>query len=195
MTEPDSDTLGQGLIFEDSIPLQWHAQAESPTLSEVSGLNEANEEVMRFIDVLDEYPSEPGDEHVPLSQDLARVESKLNLLLGLVGQLMTVHFPLPPMKPVKLSPIGIEWLADDQLQPGGYGLVEIYLNARCPRSLCLPGQLERVESANGGLLMVVKFLELSEVLQEHLEKIIFRHHRRKIAQARRRASPDPDPLP
>lgn len=192
MSDDEHDILGQGLRYEDSMPLQWHPLAERPAEAEALSLNEANEEVLRFIDALDEYPIESGDEHAPLSQDLARVETKLNLLLGLVGQLLTVHFPLPSVRRVTLSPKGIQWPADTRLQPGAHGWVEIYLNVRCPRPLRLPGRIERVVATADGFLTWVQFEALSESLQDHLEKIIFRHHRRRVALARRRPSSDLD---
>lgn len=195
MSEADSGSLGHGLLYEDILPLQWHDLQEGSALLEVPRLNESNEEVLRFIGALDEYPSEAGDEHEPLTQDLARVETKLNLLLGLVGQLVAVHFPLPPLKTVKLNPIGVEWMADEALHPGDYGLVEIYFNARCPRPLIFPGKVDRVETTAVGHRVIIQFFELGESIRERLEKIIFRHHRRSVALARRRASPETDKLP
>ena len=121
MSESDSE-IGHGLQFEDSLPLQWRAVPEQSALSELTKLNENNEEVLRFIGVLDEYPGEIGDEFAPIAQELSRVETKLNLLLGLVGQLLTVHFPLPPLKAVKLNPVGIEWLTDQGPHPGDFGI-------------------------------------------------------------------------
>ena len=195
MSESDSE-IGHGLQFEDSLPLQWRAVPEQSALSELTKLNENNEEVLRFIGVLDEYPGEIGDEFATIAQELARVETKLNLLLGLVGQLLTVHFPLPPMKAVKLNPVGIEWLTDQgHPHPGDFGIVEVYLNPRCPQPLSFPGKVDRVEATGEGYRVMVQFVALSALLQERLEKIIFTHHRRSVALARRHAAPETDKLP
>lgn len=43
----------------------------------------------------------------------------------------------------------------------------------------------------GGYSIGMNFGELGDLIKERLEKIIFRHHRRGIALARRRASSDP----
>ena len=195
MSEADSESLGHGLLLEDVLPLQWHSLEEKAALQQVLKLHESNEEVLRFIGALDEYPSEVGDEYAVISQELARVETKLNLVLGLLGQLMTVHFPLPPSKSVKLNPVGIEWMAEETPHPGEYGLVDIYLNARCPRPLVLPGKVVHIEADQGIYRIVVKFLEMNESIQERLEKLIFRHHRRRVAMVRRRASPESEKLP
>ncbi len=189
MTDAD-ETLG--LFYEDYLPLQWRTVAEETTALAMPRLNESNDEAMRFIAALDEYPSEALDESAPYTQELVRVETKLNLLLGLVGQLMTVHFPLPPAKAIKLSPGGVEWTEDEELLPGDCGLVEIYLSDRCPRPLIFPGKIERVEAGPDTRRVHVQFTGLSEAIRERLEKIIFRHHRRRVALARRRVSPETD---
>lgn len=194
MSESDRE-IGQGLQLEDSLPLQWRAMQEQAALSELPRLNETNEEVLRFIGVLDEYPGEIGDEFAPIAQELGRVETKLNLLLGLVGQLLTVHFPLPPVKAVKLNPLGIEWIADQGPRPGDFGIVEVYLNPRCPRPLTFPGRVDRVETTGEGCRVLLQFVALSAALQERLEKIIFTHHRRSVALARRHTAPETDILP
>jgi hypothetical protein len=193
MSEADDETLGQGLLYEDFLSLRWHTMDERALTLATPGLNENNEEVLRFIGILDEYPSEFGDEHEPISQDLARLESKLNLLLGLVGQLVAVHFPQPPARAVKLSPAGVEWLGEETMLPQGEtGVVEIYLNGLCPRPLKCPGRIERVELADGGgYHTVASFTALSASVREHLEKMIFRHHRRSVAMARRRTIQSP----
>ena len=190
MTESDAESLGQGLIYEDFLPLQWRASDEQDVASEAARLNENNEEVLRFIGILDEYPSDIGDDREPLSQELVRVEAKLNLLLGLVGQLMMVHFPQPPLRPVKLNARGVEWTAETGPRVGDVGKVEIYLNRRCPRPLILSSRVEDVEAVDHGFRFVVQFSAMSESVHERLEKIIFTHHRRSIAMARRKSSPE-----
>jgi Atypical PilZ domain, cyclic di-GMP receptor len=194
MTESDSE-IGHGLLYEDLLPLKWRETQEESAFLKIPSFNDNNDEVLRFIGVLDEFPNEIGDEYEPIAQELTRVETKLNLLLSLVGQLVTVHFPLPPLKAVKLNPVGIEWITDQGPRPGDFGIVEIYLNSSCPRALTFPGKVERVEVTGNGYRICVQFLTLSASIQERLEKIIFRHHRRRVAMARRRPFPETYKLP
>lgn len=194
MTESDSE-VDHGLLYEDLLPLQWREVREQSAFLKTPSYNDNNEEVLRFIGVLDEFPNEIGDEYEPIAQELTRVETKLNLLLSLVGQLLTVHFPLPPLKAAKLNPVGIEWITDQGPHPGDFGIVEIYLNSSCPRALTFPGRVERVEATDNGYRISVQFLALSASNQERLEKIIFRHHRRRVAMARRRLFPESDKIP
>lgn len=186
-----NESLGQGLVYEDMLPLRWRSLDLPHTSLELARLQDNNEEVLRVIAVLDEYLSDNTiEEHAPLNQEMLRVETKLNLLLALVGQLFTLHYPQPPVKPVKLTPTHLEWVAGEGAQLGEYGVVELYLSPRCPRPLIFPGTIEKIEGLPVGHTIGVVFADLSESTKERLEKIIFRHHRRSIALARRRAPAD-----
>lgn len=187
----NSCALGQGLVYEDMLPLRWRNLEQRHTTLELARLQDNNEEVLRVIGVLDEYLSETGEEHAPLSQEMLRIETKLNVLLALLSQLVTLHYPQPPVKPVKLSAADIEWVSDEGARIGDYGVVEIYLSSRCQRPLVFPGTIFKVETMAGGYSIGMNFGELGDLIKERLEKIIFRHHRRGIALARRRASSDP----
>ena len=182
----------QGLIYEDLLPLRWRITEKEATPLDVAKLNGNNEEVLRFIDILGEHPSDTGNnEYPPLNQDLTKIEVKFELLLSLVSQLLSVYFPLPPPVQVKLDTTGVEWISSDTLNPGSYGLVEVYLSLHCPRPLIFPGKITGVEATMEGVRINAQFGELSATLRERLEKIIFRHHRRSVAQIRRRPALEP----
>lgn len=184
------DSFGQGLIYEDMVPLRWRALNEPHTAVELAHLQDGNEEVLRVIGVLDEHLSEGVEEHAPLSQEMTRIETKLNLLLALLGQLFTLHYPQPPARSVKLTPNGVEWVAAEPAQVDDYGVVELYLSARCPRPLVFPGTMVKADATLAGHALAVKFRDLNDVVKERLEKIIFRHHRRRVALTRRRPPTD-----
>jgi hypothetical protein len=181
----------QGLIYEDLLPLKWQELAGEPSSLEMAKLGAGNEEVLRFIDVLDEHPSESGGEHSSLNQELAKIEIKFDLLLNMLTQLMGVYFPLPAPINVSLTPFGVQWTSPAAVNPGTHGLVEIYLNSRCPRALVFPARVEHAEQDGQGYRVSVQFTGMSDPIRERLEKMIFRHHRRAVALARRRLMPDP----
>lgn len=189
MTESDDAGLGQGLVWTDTLPLRWCSAAPDALAAETLRHHDNNEEVLRFIDALEETPVETGEERQPVAQEMLRLEAKLNLLLGLMGQLLAVHFPLPPARPLRLNPSGIEWTAETGPSLGETGAIEIYLNSRCPRALIFSGRVEQVEAGAEGRRYTVRFTALGESIRDRLEKIIFRHHRRSVALARRRMPP------
>jgi len=192
MDDSETDALGQGIEYQGFLPLKWRAADDKSVADQALRLDESNEEIFRYIGILDEYIVESGDEREPLTQELSRVEAKVNLLLGLVGQLMTSHFPLPPVQSVTMNTFGVEWIAKSGPRPGSTGIVEIYIDNRCPRPLMFAGQILEKESCDGGYRFKVQFAEMSESVQDRLEKMIFRHHRRSVALARRRGQPSPE---
>jgi hypothetical protein len=191
MTDSGKDSE-QGLIYEDLLPLKWQELAGEPTSLEMAKLDAVNEEVLRFIDVLDEHPSESTGEHSSINQELAKVEIKFDLLLNMLTQLLGVYFPLPAPVNVRLTPFGVQWMSHTVINTGIHGLVEIYLNSRCPRALVFPARVEHAEQDGQEYRVSVQFSEMSDPIRERLEKMIFRHHRRRVALARRRLTPDPE---
>ena len=189
-SEPTSEQE-QGLIYEDLLPLQWQALAGEISALEIAKLDAKNEEVLRFIDALDEHPGKSLAEHASVSQELARFEVKFDLILSLVSQLLSVYFPLPTPVHVRLTPSGVHWVSNEAVAPGSRGMVEIYLSNRCPRPLVFSGRVENVEQEELGYRITFQFSELSEPIRERLEKLIFRHHRRSVALARRKVIDDP----
>jgi hypothetical protein len=181
----------QGLIYEDLLPLQWRLLGnEAPTL-DMAKFDAKNEELLKFIDVLDEHPNESAVDHTSQNQELARVEIKFDLLLSLVSQLLAVYFPLPSTVPVRLTPGGVQWLSPKAYDGGADGLVEIYLCDRCPRPLIFPAKVEHSAKEGGMHRVSVRFTAMSDPVRDRLEKMIFRHHRRGVALARRQMMTDP----
>lgn len=186
---------GQGLIYEDLLPLQWRESGAEASTLDMAKLDAKNEDVLRFIEVLDEHPNESAVEHASINQELARVEVKFDLLLSLVTQLLGVYFPLPRPVRARLTPSGVHWISSEAISPGSHGVVEIYLSNRCPRPLAFLGRVENVEQDEGEYRVAFQFSGLSEPIRERLEKLIFRHHRRSVALARRRAIDEPNTPP
>src|SRR3569832_2358019 len=181
------ESLGQGLVYEDMLPLRWRSVELRLTTLDLARLQDNNEEVLRIIAELDEHLSDTSEEHAPLSQEMLRIKTKENLLLGMVGQLFTLHYPQPPTRPIKLSPHNIEWVSGDGSAIGEYGEVELYLSPRCPRPLVFPGAVTKVEGLPGGNYIQVEFAGLSDGSRERLEKLIGRRRGRGGAGGRRRA--------
>jgi hypothetical protein len=180
MTETP-DSLGTGLALDERLPLRW---LPAPAPAELPAVQQANEETLRIILSLDEHHAvEAGEDNAEIAQELVRLESKINLILELVSQVLVRQLDLPAAVPVHLSAHAIEWPAD--APPGAAdGLVELYVCPRYPRPLRLPARLEPA----AGDTRRARFGELGEAVQDLLEKLIFRHHRRRIA-ATRRGSP------
>jgi hypothetical protein len=177
MTE-SPDSLGSGVALEDRLPIRCHGSSEAARPQD-------NEDTLRAILSLDEHHhSELNDEDPALAQEFARLESRLNLVMELVGQLLVRQLALPEPVPLRLFAGGVEWETARPPSPGQPAMIELYVCRRLPRPLWLPATM--VGAPRPGW-SAARFAELGEAVQEQLEMLIFRHHRRQVAAVRRGA--------
>ena len=88
----------------------------------------------------------------------------------------------PPARPVRFNAHGIVWQTDGAVPaPGTRGVVEVHLKDSLVQPLCLLGSVAD-ESHDGVVHM--RFEPLSEAVGDHVEKLVFRRHRRQIAGVR-----------
>jgi len=178
MNHQTPDSFGTALVLEDRLPLHWR-------LPEMSGATSyqqlSNEETLRVILSLDDYHVDVSDENPEFAHEVQRLETKINLILELVSQVLARQLQLPEALPVRLSAHEIEWETVTTPAIGSTVLIEAYVCPRYPRPLFLPAT---VKDSVGGRVRAV-FEDLGEPVQELIEKLIFRHHRRQIAATRR----------
>lgn len=174
-----------GLTYEDTLPLRWVAATAALPDAQQIRIQESNAEVLRTITVLEEHPGETVSDHDPATQELQRMDFKINLLLDLVGQMLAHHSTLPEPLPVSLSATTIQWDAQAAPDVDSYLNVELFLSRKYPRPIMFYGQVQQVSPVPGGFRMMVVLEGMSEVVRDGIEKFIFRHHRRSIAHARR----------
>jgi Atypical PilZ domain, cyclic di-GMP receptor len=179
----DTIVMFDKLAYEDLLPVRWRPQAE--TVSEVAAaqhLVERNLRVLQACDALEEHGQlEKSDDESPHSADLMRLDFKLNLLLDLAGQLLAASQPRVRPVHIRFNAMGATWQSDETLAPGSHGILEITLRDLVVQPLNLPAEV--VTGAPLGETRV-RFLWLGETVADHIEKLVFRRHRRKIAGSR-----------
>jgi len=188
MNPDNDDQLGAGLVYEDLVPMRWRKAGEEIQPSQLIRINESNEEILRFISVLDDYRLESsGDSHGPNTSDITRIEYKMNLILDLVSQILVHHVDMPAEIPISMSANGIQWKCDEPPNPGQHIFLDIYFYQNYPRPIVLAGKVQSIEKAEHGYNVSASFEYMSDAVRRWLDKLIFRHHRRGIAYARRYA--------
>lgn len=179
MTETP-DSLGSGVALEDHLPIRVHPM---PAQSDPVVRQQTNEDVLRAILSLDDiHRSELHEQDPVLAQELVRLESKVDLVLELVGQLLVRQLVLPEAAPLRVFAGRVEWEAATAPQTGKPVLVELFICNRIPRPLWLPATILAAPKPGWA---AARFGDLGDSVQDQLEKLIFRHHRRRVAVTRR----------
>jgi hypothetical protein len=174
----DTAVLYEELAVEEFLPLHWDGHAPQPAAA--AALAERNLQVLQAWDALEDHGSvEKPDETAPLAADIQRLDRKMTLLLGLVGQLLAVNRPRPQPVPLRFNAHGALWRAAEAPPAvGSRGHLEIYLHECVAQPLRLAAEVTAV-SPTGEIK--VRFAPLEDALSGILAKIAFRRHRRQIA--------------
>src|ERR1700753_1348067 len=168
----DTEVLYEELAFQDVLPIFWRPLTLSAEHS--AGFDDRNIRILQAWDAMEEHvPSEKQkSEDSYTATELMRLDMKVNLLLDLVGQLLTANRPRPPATAVKFNAVGATWRGNGALpEAGEQGVIEIYLRDCLAEPLRLVGRVTNV--APDGQIKV-KFLPMGEAVSDLIEKLAFR---------------------
>ena len=180
----DTIVIYDKIAYEDLLPVRWRPSPSAPTDVQAAHYAERNVRVLQACDALEEHgqlDKKKADDDSPHSADLMRLDFKLNLLLDLAGQLLAQSQPRVRSVPIRFNAMGAMFQSDENLAPGSHGILEITLREIVVQPLRLPSEV--VPGAPVGEARV-RFLWLGETVADHIEKLVFRRHRRKIAGSR-----------
>ncbi|HBD10778.1 MAG TPA: hypothetical protein DCZ13_01445 [Porticoccaceae bacterium] len=189
MTDHAENDLFGGLIYQGAFALLWDYSQE-PGDQELAVANEANQVLLRLLTHQGE-PGARGEEDASAFQaELERIDLKLNLLLDLTAGLIREQLNLPPAVPVKLGATAVEWRSLAPPQPDRWLRVRIFVDPVMPRPLEVYGRGVARDDGAGpndspGAAVGLRFAGMSQEVQDELQRLIFRQHRKKIALQRR----------
>lgn len=177
MNAPAHDS---GIVYTGSLPLSLDLLSAGPHEQELLRANESNELLLRSVSVLEEKLDH--DENDELAQELKRQDMKLNLILDMIGTLLMQQQVIPGLRELQLTASSLRLAIVPKPVMSQFCRVQLYIEPAIPKPLTLFGQCEAADQP--GMTDVV-FRGISQVVTDHLDKFIFRHHRRRIAQARK----------
>ena len=177
--------LGDGLIFEEALPVVWTAGPLAEGLA-LARLNADNHQLLGAEASLDEVRVHEAlkDESPALVQELQRLEYKVNILLRLTAELALRNSGLPPPQRVRLTSHALEWFGEHGPAVGSTGLLAVYINPALPQPVKIPCVVAGERTQDGAQAVQMRYSGLSDAVAEQLDKLIFRHHRRLVAGAR-----------
>jgi hypothetical protein len=178
--------LGDGLIFEELLPIEWLPGA-LPEGLELARLNADDHQLLGAESTLEEARVSEAvskEESSALVHELQRLEYKLNVLLRLTADLVAQTRRLSAPQRVRLSARALQWFDAPEMMRGEVGLLYIYINRTLPQPLKIPCVVAGERLQDGARVAELVFRDLSDAVVDMLEKLIFRHHRRRVAGAK-----------
>ena len=167
----------------------FHATCDGvarPDHAALALINDRNASVLVAVSALMDRRSETAEDDSPLTQEVARLDAKLNVLMEIVNRLLLPQSGLPPRMPLRFNAAGavLPWSVLPSV--GETVLLKIHFDVCRALPLELPGiRLPGPTDGKG----FVGFEGLSEAVRDGIERLVFRQHRRQVAEARAHARP------
>jgi len=185
LSTTEYNPLSDSLAYRAYLPLEWRSQNGQISDGEHLRTNEKNEHVLRWVNLLGEQVREVVEEEGDIDSRLIRLETKVNLILDLISTLVQREIQHPEMVNILLAAKGMEWIS--QATPPELGRriwVSLSIDQRIPEALKLSAKVVDLAQEDGAFRVRVRFDSMGEMVLDLLEKMIFRYHRRQIAQSR-----------
>ncbi|EIM02239.1 hypothetical protein RHOFW104T7_12160 [Rhodanobacter thiooxydans] len=173
------DDFEQRVSCEESLHADCEPLAWPPSPALLQQLAERNANVLAAIAALEERRADGGEDDSPLMQEMLRMDAKLSVLVEIVNNLLVPGSALPPRRLLRFNAIGA--LLPAGLAPAAGGLLRIRFDLCRSLPLELAAQVQR--QFDDGRTFVA-FAPLGDALGDAIERLVFRHHRRKVAGAR-----------
>jgi hypothetical protein len=159
------------------LPVEWTARAMDEHAALVQRRLRRNMATLAVDAAGDERRDRPADEGTA-SFELQRIDSKLNAIMELFALLLERDLIVPPRVPLRFNAHGIEWQTSGAPSPGQPIVLRIHLEA-CP---ALPLELAAVtlDAPEPGWA-AARFEGLRPPLADTIAKMVFREHRRQVA--------------
>lgn len=185
MGNSDINPLEGNLSYVDNLPVSWDPRDDAPLQGNYTRTAEHNEHVLRCVNLLGEQLKDKTEDESEVDSALLRLEAKVNLLLELVSKLDMRTRQIPGLTEVRLAASGIEWLCQDVPPHVGDTIwVNIFLDNRIPEAMKIAAKVLQVNQEAKGVIVRAMFESMGGTAQDQMEKMIFRHHRRMIAQSK-----------
>jgi hypothetical protein len=185
MQEPTWLAFSERVAYDDGLHVSLAALPQPLSDLQRATIRERNLSVLGTLAVFSERRSEPADDESAMAQDLLRLDSKLNVMMAMLDQLLQRDTQLPPRYTLQFNAIGA--VLPVAVWPAGEasGLLRLHFDGCLALPLELPARYVLERDADH---VFVAFEALDDATCDALERLVFRHHRRKVAEKRQTIS-------
>ena len=162
----------------------FHATCDTvarPDPSALALINDRNASVLVAVSALMDRRSDTAEDDNALTQEVARLDAKLNVLMEIVNRLLLPQAGLPPRVALRFNAAGAVLPWSGLPAVGQPVLLKIHFDVCRALPLELPGVRTAGPSDGKGF---IAFEGLTEAVRDGIERLVFRQHRRQIAEAR-----------
>lgn len=180
MNDNITQRFAQQLAYEGELRIEWQPLVALPTGEALMRLRDANLTVLNLVSAVEEHHADGADDEG--GGELVRLDAKVNLLLELVQRLVARDQRPPAGLRVRFNAHGVSVAQSDRLLSEQWVTVFIHLDACRAMPLELPAQVVALPDQAQVLLA---FQDIGPAIEEALDRLVFRYHRRQIAIDRR----------
>jgi len=175
-------TLDSKIVYQDKLPLSIASATSSDFLS--PGEEKKNLNLLRAFWLFHETRADDLKESPELQSHIERIELKLDMQSEMLSLLLQQTVKLPTPVDFSLSAEHLTAIHDTLYSQGSLVRAELYLLPEYPKPLTFLARVVGEDSIGSAYAGKFEICELDILAREMLEKILFRHHRRQIAQLR-----------
>jgi len=180
MPETIIERFAQQLVYEGELRIEWRDLAVLPTGEALMRLRDANLTVLNLVSAVEEHRVDAADDDSV--DELVRLDAKVNLLLELVQRLLARDQLPPAAVPARFNAHGVSIAQSARLAGKTQVTVYMHLDACRAMPLELPAQVLALPDRAQVLLA---FVDIGPAIEEALDRLVFRYHRRQVAIDRR----------
>lgn len=177
MTASDAQAYRNHLRHEADLPFHCSARTEPESAFAIARRHRRNLAALALDGGGDERRAERADDAANAGE-LARIEAKLNAVIELFATLAAATVALPGSRPLRFNAHGVEWQGGEVPAPGTPVLIRLHLEASPVLPLELAARVAEPLEAGWSLAL---FEPLKAPLPDLIGKIVFREHRRQLA--------------
>ena len=185
MSTDHSQSLSDGITFQTIAPVDWCKIQSIPVGNTHSQTASANLRLLNALNVLEDTPQDLEKFPQGISES-THLDAKLDLVLGMLGELLHQQAKIPEASLLTVSAHALS-LAEVKVAAlpvvGELLHMRVFLDTRYPQALALFGTVSLATPTG----FTLEIHDLGEQVQEQLDRLIFRQHRRAIASSRSEA--------
>jgi hypothetical protein len=178
MQDDSWQAFSERVSYDDGLHVSVAVMPQPLAELQLAAMRERNLSVLGTLAVFSERRLDAADDESPVAQDIQRLDSKLNVLMAMLDQLLQRDAELPPRQAVRFNAVGALLPRELWPSPASTALVRLHFDGCLALPLELPARL--VQERDEGHIFV-SFDSIDEVTADALERLVFRHHRRKVA--------------